>query len=86
MPAGADKPRCHTSGFEVELHMFRSYCLRAVNSLEFIGIVVLIAVVLSTVVFSAKVEPDPSIKQQSLIYSHLVTVQKQTLSPRSGAK
>ena len=64
--------------------MFRSYCLRAVNSLEFIGIVVLIAVVLSTVVFSAKVEPDPSIKQQSLIYSHLVSVQKPALSPRLG--
>jgi hypothetical protein len=47
-----------------------------VNSFEFFGIVVLIAVVLTTEVFSAKAVRDPSVKQQSLNYSHLVNVQK----------
>ncbi len=56
--------------------MFKSYCLRMVNSFEFFGIVVLVAVVLTTEVFSVKAERDPSIKQQSLNYSHLVNVQK----------
>lgn len=66
--------------------MMQSYCLRAIDSLEFLGIAVLIAVVMTTVVFSEKLEPDPSIKQQSLIYSHLVSVQKPALSPRQGTK
>jgi len=66
--------------------MIQSYCLRAVNSFEFLGLVVLIAVVLTTVAFSARVEPDPSIKQQSLIHSHLVSVKKTALSPVRGTK
>jgi len=71
---------------QVKINMLQSYCLRAVNSFEFLGITVLIAVVLTTVVFSAKAEPDPSIKQQSLVYSHLVSVQKPALSPKRGTK
>ena len=78
---GADKSRSHLTGFGVPNYMIQSYCLRAVNSVEFLGIAVLIAVVLTTVGFSEKHEPDPSIKQQSLIYSHLVSVQKPALSP-----
>jgi len=66
--------------------MFRSYLFRLINSFEFFGIMVLIAVVLTTEAFSAKVERDPAIKQQSLIYSHLVTVQKPDQPPVRGAK
>ena len=66
--------------------MFRSYFFRLINSFEFFGIMVLIAVVLTTEAFSAKVERDPSIKQQSLIYSHLVTVQKPEPSAIRRAK
>ena len=66
--------------------MFKSYCLRAVNSFEFLGIVVLVAVVLTTGTFSVKAERDPSIRQQSLIYSHLATVQKPEQPPLPGAK
>jgi hypothetical protein len=66
--------------------MIQSYCQRAVNSFEFIGIAVLLAVVLTTVAFSAKTEPDPLIKQQSLVYSHLVSVQKPALSLIPGRK
>ncbi|MCG6900864.1 MAG: hypothetical protein LJE75_12815 [Gammaproteobacteria bacterium] len=61
--------------------MFKSYCLRLVNSFEFFGIVVLVAVVLTTEVFSGKTVRDPSIKQQSLNYSHLVNVQKPNSRP-----
>ena len=63
--------------------MFKSYCLRAVNSFEFFGFVVLIAVVLTSVVFSEKVERDPSIKQQSLTYSHLQSgqISQQSTAP-----
>ena len=86
MRAGADKPGSHSSGFKVQIYMIRSYCLRAVNSFEFLGIAVLIAVVLTTGVFSAKAEPDPSIKQQSLVYSHLGSVHKPAFSPMQGAK
>ena len=66
--------------------MFKSYCLRAVNSIEFIGIAVLIAVILTSGVFSVKAERDPSIKQQSLVYSHLVSGQKPPHSPTRGTK
>jgi len=86
MRAGADKPGSHSSGFKVQIYMIQSYCLRAVNSFEFLGIAVLIAVVLTTGVFSAKAEPDPSIKQQSLVYSHLGSVQKPALSSIQGAR
>ena len=86
MRTGADKHGRHLTGFRVQIYMIQSYCLRAVNSFEFLGIAVLIAVVLTTGVFSAKAEPDPSIKQQSLVYSHLGAVQKPALSPRSGSR
>jgi hypothetical protein len=66
--------------------MFKSYCLRAVNSFEFLGIVVLAAVVLTTGTFSVKAERDPSIRQQSLIYSHLATVPKPEQPPLPGEK
>jgi hypothetical protein len=66
--------------------MFKSYCLRALNSIEFIGIVVLIAVALTSGIFSVKPVRDPSIKQQSLIYSHLVSEQKPADSPTRSAK
>lgn len=66
--------------------MFRSYFFRLINSFEFFGIMVLIAVVLTTEAFSVKVERDPSIKQQSLIYSHLATVQKPQQPSVRGAK
>ena len=66
--------------------MFKSYCLRAANSFEFIGIVVLMAVVLSSWAFSIKTERDPSIKQQSLVYSHMVSGQKPARSPTRGTK
>lgn len=66
--------------------MFKSYCLRAVNSFEFLGIVVLVAVVLTTETFSVKAERDPSIRQQSLIYSHLATAQKPEQPPLPGEK
>ena len=85
MRAGADKPGSYLSGFKVQIYMIQSYCLRAANSFEFLGIAVLIAVVLTTGVFSAKAEPDPSIKQQSLVYSHLGSVQKSALSPGPGS-
>jgi hypothetical protein len=65
--------------------MFKSFCLRAVNSIEFIGFAVLIAVVLTSGVFSVKAERDPSIKEQSLVYSHLLSVQKPAHSPTRGA-
>jgi len=86
MRSGADKPGSHSSGFKVQIYMIQSYCLRAVNSFEFLGIAVLIAVVLTTGVFSAKAEPDPSIKQQSLVYSHLGSVQKPALSSIQGTR
>jgi hypothetical protein len=85
MRVGADNPGSHLSGFRVQIYMIQSYCLRAVNSFEFLGIAVLIAVVLTTGFFSAKAEPDPSIKQQSLVYSHLGSVQKTAFSPRLGS-
>ncbi len=66
--------------------MLKSYCLRAVNSIEFIGIVVLIAVVLTSGLFSVKAERDPSVKQQSLVYSHLLSTQKPALPPSRVAK
>jgi hypothetical protein len=66
--------------------MFRSYFFRLINSFEFFGIMVLIAVVLTTEAFSVKVERDPSIKQQSLTYSHLATVQKPQQPNVRGAK
>jgi len=66
--------------------MFKFYCLRAVNSIEFIGIAVLIAVVLTSGVFSVKAERDPSIKHQSLVHSHLVSAQKPAHSPTRAAK
>lgn len=66
--------------------MFKSFCLRAVNSFEFIGIAVLIAVVLTSGLFSVKAERDPSIKQQSLVYSHLLSAQKPSDSPLRGTK
>jgi hypothetical protein len=66
--------------------MFKTYCFRAVNSIEFIGIVVLIAVVLTSGLFPVTAERDPSIKQQSLVYSHLVSTQKPAVVPTRGAK
>jgi hypothetical protein len=47
---------------------------------------VLIAVVLTMQTFSVQAERDPSIKQQSLTYSHLVTVQKPQRPPVRNAK
>jgi hypothetical protein len=66
--------------------MFKFYCLRAVNSFEFISIAVLIAVVLTSGLFSVKTERDPSIKQQSLVYSHMVTEQKPVHPATRGVK
>jgi branched-subunit amino acid transport protein len=61
--------------------MIKFNCLRAFKSLEFLGIMVLAAVVLTSVIFSTEVERDPSLKRQSLIYSHLVSVQTAEQSP-----
>lgn len=58
------------------MYMFKFYCLRVIKSFEFLGIVVLAAVVLTSVVSSDEAGHDPSIKQQSLVYSHLIPVQK----------
>ena len=66
--------------------MFKYYCLRAVNSFEFIGVAVLIAVLVTSGLFSVKAERDPSIKQQSLVYSHLLSTQNPAHSPTRGAK
>ena len=54
--------------------MFRTTILRAINSLEFIAIVVLLAVALTTLTSSAQAERDEQVRQDSLNYSHLVTV------------
>ena len=64
--------------------MIKSVCFRAVNSFEFLCVVVLIAVVLTSVTYPEKVERDPSIKQQSLIYSHMVSVQQVAHPPAKG--
>ena len=85
MQAGADKSCSHFTGFEVLAYMIKSFCFRAVNSIEFLGIVVLAAVVLTSVTDPAKAERDPSIKQQSLIYSHLVSVQPPAQLPAEAA-
>lgn len=65
--------------------MFGSTLLRAINSLEFIGIVVLLAVVLTTLASSVQAERDEQVRQDSLNYSHLVTVDRTPPSPLRNA-
>lgn len=47
-------------------------CLKLFNSLGVISVLVLIAMVLTTVTGSASVERDPQFLTQSLVQSHLV--------------
>lgn len=47
-------------------------CLKVFNSLGVISVLVLIAMVLTTVTGSASVERDPQVRTQSLVQSHLV--------------
>jgi hypothetical protein len=47
-------------------------CLKVFNSLGVISVLVLIAMVLTTVTGSASVERDPQFRTQSLVQSHLV--------------
>ena len=47
-------------------------CLKIFNSLGAISVLVLIAMVLTTVSGSASVERDPQFRTQSLVQSHLV--------------
>ncbi len=65
--------------------MFGSTLLRAINSLEFIGIVVLLAMVLTTLASSIQAERDEHLRRESLNYSHLVTVDRTPPSPLRGA-
>jgi hypothetical protein len=66
--------------------MYRSTILRALNSLEFIGVVVLLAVALTTLASSAQAERDEHVRQESLNYSHLVTVDRTPPSPLRNAR
>jgi hypothetical protein len=66
--------------------MYRSTILRAINSLEFITIAVLLAVVLTTLASSAQAERDEQIRQESLNYSHLVTVDRTPATPLRRAR
>lgn len=47
-------------------------CLKLFNSLGVISVLILIAMVLTTVTGSASVERDTQFRAQSLVYSHLV--------------
>ncbi|MBT8121136.1 MAG: hypothetical protein KJO10_01265 [Gammaproteobacteria bacterium] len=47
-------------------------CLKLFNSLGVISVLILIAMVLTTVTGSASVERDPQFLTQSLVQSHLV--------------
>jgi hypothetical protein len=47
-------------------------CLKLFNSLGVISVLILIAMVLTTVSGSASVERDPQFRAQSLVQSHLV--------------
>ena len=66
--------------------MYRSTILRAINSLEFIGVVVLLAVVFTTLASSAQAERDEHVRQESLNYSHLATVDRTPPSPLRNAR
>jgi hypothetical protein len=65
--------------------MFRSTILRAINSLEFIAIVVILAMLLTTLTSSAQAERDEHVRQESLNYSHLLTVDRTPPSPLRNA-
>ncbi len=47
-------------------------CLKIFNSLGVISVLILVAMVLTTVAGSASVERDPQFRTQSLVHSHLV--------------
>jgi len=61
--------------------MFRDYWVRAFNSIEFIAVAVLIAVITTTAICAPAPQRDLAIKTQSLGYSHLVTRQQPNYSP-----
>ena len=56
-------------------------CLKLLNSIGVISVLVVIAMVLTTLTGSAAGEPDPQLRQQSLIQSHLFmpTIQAELL-------
>ena len=54
--------------------MFSFYGQKIFNSFWFIGLLVFTAVLITSVTFSAPIERDLSIKEQSLIQSHLLAV------------
>ena len=47
-------------------------CLKLFNSIGVISVLVVVAMVLTTLAGSAAGEPDPQLRQQSLIQSHLM--------------
>jgi hypothetical protein len=58
------------------------YGQKIFNSFWFLGLLVFTAVLITTVTFSAPVERDLSIKEQSLIQSHLMAVPHTGKLPR----
>jgi len=62
--------------------VFSFYSRKIFNSFWFIGLLVFTAVLITTVTFSAPVERDLSIKEQSLIQSHLMVVSHTGKLPR----
>ena len=53
-------------------------CRKLFNSIGVISVLVVVAMVLTTLTGSAAGEPDPQIRQQSLIQSHLMVPYKPT--------
>jgi hypothetical protein len=66
--------------------MPRSTLLRTLNSLECISLLVLLAVIVTTLVSSVQTERDARIRQESLNHSHLQVVEGAALVARPAAR
>lgn len=53
-------------------------CLKLFNSIGVISVLVVVAMVLTTLTGSAAGEPDPQLRQHSLIQSHLMAPYRST--------